>query len=355
MRAEIYTGWRRNQALFASGSLQNYRRVIKRLFVNFAVIFQAILPVYLLVGVGLALRGFKVVTTEMEKGMLKLVIHCLYPCLILDKTLGNNLVRQFDVLAWGVGLGFGLVILGMLVLYLAALTLGLKPGNGRRTFCVSVGVQNYGYIAIPMLAALFVMGGDDRVFGVLFIHSLGVEIALWMVGVMIMTGSVFGNPKLLINGPTVAVILGVALSSTSGWQLFEASGGGLVGAGFRQAMSWLGACAFPMGLVLIGATMYDLIGKERPSPKIAVGSLIVRLAIMPLVILAAAKWLPLITELKQVLLVQASMPAAVSPIIVARHYGGRPEVAVQAVIATSIVALVTMPLWISWGNRFIFG
>ena len=329
--------------------------MIKRLFVNFAVIFQAILPVYLLVGVGLALRGFKVVTTEMEKGMLKLVIHCLYPCLILDKTLGNNLVRQFDVLAWGVGLGFGLVILGMLVSYLAALTLGLKPGNGRRTFCVSVGVQNYGYIAIPMLAALFVMGGDDRVFGVLFIHSLGVEIALWMVGVMIMTGSVFGNPKLLINGPTVAVILGVALSSTSGWQLFEASGGGLVGAGFRQAMSWLGACAFPMGLVLIGATMYDLIGKERPSPKIAVGSLIVRLAIMPLVILAAAKWLPLITELKQVLLVQASMPAAVSPIIVARHYGGRPEVAVQAVIATSIVALVTMPLWISWGNRFIFG
>jgi predicted permease len=128
-----------------------------------------------------------------------------------------------------------------------------------------------------------------------------------------------------------------------------------VGAAIRQTMSWLGACAFPMGLVLIGATIYDLIGKEKPSPQIAVGSLIVRLAIMPLVILAAAKWLPLIPELKQVLLVQASMPAAVTPIIVARHYGGSPAVAVQAVIATSIVALVTMPLWISWGNRFIFG
>jgi len=323
--------------------------------VNFAVILQAILPVYLLVGVGLALRGFGVVTKEMEKGMIKLVIHYLYPCLILDKTLGNSLVRQGDVLVWGVGLGFGLVILGMLVSYVVALILGLKPGSGRRTFCVSVGVQNYGYIAIPMLAALFVIGGDDRVFGVLFIHSLGVEIAIWMVGVMIMTGSIFGNPRLLINGPTVSVVLGVALSSTNGWQFFEASGGGLVGAAIRQTMSWLGACAFPMGLVLIGATIYDLIGKEKPSPQIAVGSLIVRLAIMPLVILAAAKWLPLIPELKQVLLVQASMPAAVTPIIVARHYGGSPAVAVQAVIATSIVALVTMPLWISWGNRFIFG
>ncbi|MDC0285445.1 hypothetical protein OAK60_02415, partial [Akkermansiaceae bacterium] len=72
--------------------------------VSFSVILQAILPVYLLVGVGLFLRGAKVVTPEMEKGMLKMVIHCLYPCLILDKTLGNELVRHFDVLAWGVGL-----------------------------------------------------------------------------------------------------------------------------------------------------------------------------------------------------------------------------------------------------------
>jgi hypothetical protein len=119
-------------------------------------------------------------------------------------------------------------------------------------------------------------------------------------------------------------------------------------------ISWLGVCAFPMGLVLIGAMMYDLIGKEQISKKVATGSLLVRIVIMPIVFLAAAKWLPVIPELKQVLLVQASMPAAVGPIIVARHYGGSPGVAVQGVIVTSIVALVTMPLWISWGIRFVF-
>jgi malate permease and related proteins len=323
--------------------------------VNFAVIIQAILPVYLLVGVGLALRGLEVVTPEMEKGMIKMVIHCLYPCLILDKTLGNDLVQQVDVLAWGVGLGFGLIIVGMAFSYLMALVLGLKPGNGRRTFCVAAGIQNFGYIAVPLLAALFVIDGNDRVSGVLFIHSLGVEIALWVVGVMILTGSGLGNPKLLISGPTVSVVLGVLLSSTGAWQFFDASGGGVVGAGLRQAMSWLGACAFPMGLVLIGATMYDLIRKEKISPKIALGSLIVRLAVMPLIFLAAAKWLPLIPELKQVLVIQAAMPAAVTPILVARHYGGSPGVAVQAVIATSIVALITMPLWISFGVSFVFG
>jgi len=277
--------------------------------VDFETIIQAILPVYLLVGVGLALRGFKVVTAEMEKGMIKLVIHCLYPCLILDKMLGNDLVQQGQVLAWGIGLGFGLVLVGMALSYLVALGLGLKPGTGRRTFCVAVGVQNYGYIAVPMLGALFVMNGNDGVLGVLFIHSLGVEIAIWVVGVMVMTGSALGNPKLLINGPTVAVVLGVLLSATGASSLLEASGGGVIGGSVRQAMSWLGLCAFPMGLVLIGATMYDLIGKEKLSPKIAVGSLVVRLAVMPLIFLAAAKWLPLIPELRQVLVVQAAMPA----------------------------------------------
>lgn len=321
--------------------------------VSFSLVLQAVLPIYLLVAVGLVLRASKVVTVDMEKGMLKLVIHCLYPCLILDKTLGNDLVRQGGVLAWGIGLGFGIIITGMLLSYIAGSLVGLKPGNGRRTFTLAGGVQNYGYTAIPIL--LFVVGGDDQVLGVLFLHSLGVEIAIWVVGIMVVTGSVFGNPKLLINGPIVAVVLGVGLSSTGGWTLFDPVQGGIFGSVVRQAMSWLGACAFPIGLVLIGATMYDLIGKERLSPRIGIASLVVRLGVMPLVILCAARYLPIIPELKQVLLVQSAMPAAVSPIFVARHYGGSPGVAVQIVIATSIVGLFTMPLWISWGSSFIFG
>ena len=312
------------------------------------------LPIYLIAGVGVFLRARQVVTPEMEKGLLKLVIHCLYPCLILDKTLGNDLVRQGDIVGWGIGLGFGLVMAGMAVSWIVATILGMKSGQGKRTFTFSGGVQNYGYTAIPILMALFVVGGNDDVLGVLFIHSLGVEIAIWVVGLMVLTGSVIKSPKQLINGPIVAVVLGVGLSWTGGWRLFDAESAGIFGVIVRQAMSWLGACAFPIGLLLIGATMYDMVGKERLSPKVGLGSCLVRLLIMPLIILSAAKFLPLAPALQQVLLVQAAMPAAVTPIIVARHYGGSPGVAVQVVLATSVLALATMPLWISWGVKFLF-
>ncbi|MDB0067774.1 AEC family transporter [Akkermansiaceae bacterium] len=321
---------------------------------DFLKVLEAVLPIYLIAGVGVFLRARQVVTAEMEKGLLKLVIHCLYPCLILDKTLGNDLVRQGDIVGWGIGLGLGLVMVGMIASWIVATILGMKPGQGKRTFTLSGGVQNYGYTAIPILMALFVVGGNDDVLGVLFIHSLGVEIAIWFVGMMVLTGSVIKSPKQLINGPIVAVVLGVGLSWTGGWKLFDPEMGGIIGLIIRQVMSWLGACAFPIGLLLIGATMYDMVGKESLSPKVGLGASLVRLLIMPLVILSAAKFLPIAPALQQVLLVQAAMPAAVTPIIVARHYGGSPGVAVQVVLVTSALALITMPLWISWGVKFVF-
>ena len=100
--------------------------------------------------------------------------------------------------------------------------------------------------------------------------------------------------------------------------------------------------------------LFDLSGKERLDPKITIGACLVRLLIMPIVILSAAKFLPIAVALKQVLLVQAAMPAAVTPIILARHYGGSPGVAVQMVLATSALALITIPIWISWGVQFVF-
>jgi malate permease and related proteins len=58
-------------------------------------------------------------------------------------------------------------------------------------------------------------------------------------------------------------------------------------------------------------------------------------------------------ELKQVLVVEAGMPSAVLPIVLARHYGGAPGTALRIALSTSLLALVTLPLWISFGLLLI--
>jgi predicted permease len=343
-------------ALFSFALVYSPARLLAEFVISFAMVLEAVLPIYLLVVAGVVLRRVRLLTSELDAGLLKLVIHFLYPCLILDKILGNPLVRDPAVVGWGIGVGFGIIMLGYLVAWLASRMLGMKKGSGSRSFTLAGGVQNFGYTAIPLLLALFVTeSGGDRVLGILFVHSLGVEIALWVVGVMILTGSWRTSPKALLNGPIVAVVLGLVGVYTGAWRLLDGAEGPLVGSAVRQAMNWLGLCAFPMALILIGATIHDLLGKEKIDWKVAAGAVLVRNVIMAAIILAIARVLPVIVELKQVLVVQAAMPAAVSPILVTRLFGGKPQVAVQVVIATSLVSLVTIPLIVAWGIAWVLG
>jgi predicted permease len=69
--------------------------------------------------------------------------------------------------------------------------------------------------------------------------------------------------------------------------------------------------------------------------------------------LLLAKCLPASVELKRVIVLEAAMPAAVFPIVMARHYAGDPATAMRVVIGTSVVGLVTIPLWIRFGMHFV--
>jgi len=141
------------------------------------------------------------------------------------------------------------------------------------------------------------------------------------------------------------VAAGLLLAAT-GWDRF-------VPPVLRSVLQWLGPCAFPTALILIGTAIFDLLGKERLSLRISLGALVVRMLVMPLVILTVIRTLPVATELKQVLLVQAAMPSAVTPIVLARHYGGQPGAAVQVVLATHLAAIVTIPLIIALGRAWV--
>jgi predicted permease len=71
--------------------------------------------------------------------------------------------------------------------------------------------------------------------------------------------------------------------------------------------------------------------------------------LFPIILLSFAYLLPLSVELKQVVMVQAAMPCAVFPIVLARHFNGSPEVALKVVLSTTLLSLVTIPLWLTYG------
>jgi predicted permease len=120
-----------------------------------------------------------------------------------------------------------------------------------------------------------------------------------------------------------------------------------------DSLEMLGAPAIPIALIVIGAGLVELLRKERFSLNVAIGSVLVRLMLIPALMIAAAYFLPISTQLKQVVVIQASMPAAMFPIVLAKHYGGKPEIAVQAVVATTVVCFITMPFVITIGMKVL--
>ena len=272
-----------------------------------------------------------------------LAIHVFCPCLILDKMLAAEVLRDPIVLFSSAGMGFGLIVLGALLAYLIAPLVGLKLGGGRRTFAVSAGLQNYGFIAIPLVAYLY--PDNDDVMAVLFTHNLGVELAMWTVLLMLLSGVLSPSWRVFLKGPIVAVLVGILVMQTGTEQYVPSTVIGL--------FSILGVCAIPLSLLLVGTALHDLMGKMKFDWRVGSGAVLARLALIPIVILMCAKYLPLGTELKQVLVIQAALPSGMFPIVLSRHYGGRTDVAITAVMATTIASLLTMPLVIAFGKYWV--
>jgi predicted permease len=313
---------------------------------SFGTIIGAALPVFLILGLGYGLRQFKILTAEADASLMKLVIRVLYPCLYFDYVVGNPALKGGSNLIAAPLVGFFTIVGGFLLAYGIARMMGLKVGKGLRTFAFGAGIYNYGFIPIPLILALF---ADRGTLGVLLVHNVGVEIAIWTVGVILLSGE-FKKSALrnIANPPVIALLVALSINAF-GW---DASIPGWI----ATAVGMLAACCVPMGILLAGALIADLLQKQKllADPKVIAGSLLVRLGLLPAAFLLVAAFVPgLSTELRQVIVVQAAMPAGIMPIVLARHYAGDTGVAIRIVLGTTLASVLTMPLWIHAGIAWV--
>jgi predicted permease len=188
--------------------------------------------------------------------------------------------------------------------------------------------------------------GESAV-GVLFVFNVGTLLAMWSLGVILLHGDLRTAWKKALNAPFLAVVVALIVNFTR----LHLHIPGLV----TKTVEMLGLCGIPMSILLIGAMMKDHFAEceFRSSFRVCWVSVALRIGLLPVVMIALARWLPCSTELKQVLLVQAAMPSAIFPVLIARLYGGNPVIATQVAIVTTLVSLGTIPLWLRGGAAFV--
>ncbi|OYW77443.1 MAG: hypothetical protein B7Z37_04180 [Verrucomicrobia bacterium 12-59-8] len=309
---------------------------------DYLSILSVAVPVYLTMAAGALARRTGLLKPEADTSLMKLSVMMLTPALIIERVVGNPAVMRLPPVLVAAGLGYGLIVFGIALTYFVAPVIGLKKGEGRRTFSVACGLQNYGFVAIPIVTALF---PDKGTLGVLFTFTLGVELACWTAGVGLLTGLDKAPWRLALNAPVLTILISLLLNFTG----LHAH----VPQVAHNTFTMLGACAVPLAVLLIGASIADLWGQGAMQWKVAIVSPILRLGIIPVAFLLAAYHLPISLELKRVIVVQAAMPSAVFNIMIARLYGGHATTAVQVVIATTVVSCISTPLVIAWGLKLV--
>jgi malate permease and related proteins len=307
-------------------------------------VLSAVVPVLGIIVIGLIIRKLDWLSEEADHSLLRVNINLLFPCLILDKALGNTALSNPGNLLLAPAVGFVTVAAGFAVGWACARFSGLAELKAKRTFAVTTGLYNYGYVPLPLSLMLFT--GTETA-GVLFVHNVGVELAMWTLGVMIFSGAGVGQSwKKFINAPLVAILLSLGLNAVGAADHIPKA--------LLHGVSWLGQCAIPMSLILIGAVVADHL-KDAHSDwgwRVIATASVVRLGLLPIGFLLLAKYLPASVELKRVIVLEAAMPAAVFPIVMSRHYGGDPPTALRVVLGTSVIGMVTIPLWIRFGMKF---
>ena len=232
------------------------------------------IPVFFIVAIGYLVRRTRIVNDDSERSLMQLILFVLYPCFILTKIPGNPSLAQPSVVVTSILAGGLLAVVGMAVCYLVGRVFKIRPSNGLNTFAVAAAIQNYGFLPIPLIEGIF-PERSDQILGVLFVHNLGIEIALWTFGVVLISGKTAGAWRRLISGPTISITLGLFLNFTGLYVWIP----GVV----STAMSELGKCSIPISLILVGATMAGVLQREKwvVNWRIITLSSLLRFAILP--------------------------------------------------------------------------
>jgi predicted permease len=303
-----------------------------------------VVPVFALIGVGVAARRVHWIEGEAETSLIRLVVNVCYPCLIFESVAGNPALREPENLLVPPLVGFGVTWIGIQAGLLVARAIGLHVGTGLRTFALAVGIANYGYLPLPIMEAIW--GPESR--AVLLVHNVGVEIAIWTVGVLVLSGqSLREGWRKLVSPVLITLLLAIVFNLAQVTPLLPDF--------VTKTIHALGVCAIPLGLIMTGVNLAQYLHdpKELFDTRVSVAAMALRLGLLPVLGLVLAKYLPCSLELKRVLVVQAAMPTAVIPIIIARLYGGHPRTAVQIVLGTTALGILVIPLWLRAGFEWV--
>ena len=311
---------------------------------NVLTLATPFLTILFLLLVGVALRRWRMVTADGARQMTSLVLNVTLPPLIFVALSTEITPAELSRAPLLVGMG----IVGPLIGYAFAAAIGrlpLFPPARRSTLQAAIGMLNTTFVGYPVCKGL--LGSKGLFYAVLYdagFTLLMSTLSIWLLSWGSHRGarSLASSLRDLIYSPLMwSVILGVSWGAL-GWPMPE---------WFRVPLHTLGQATTPLALLAVGmlvqATEHGAAGPQHQTQQrwqLAVLT-ITRLIVVPALVWALVLLLKVERTAAAVIVLQTAMPTAVATTAMAEQYGGDSAFASAAVILSTFLSVLTLPVW----------
>ena len=287
------------------------------------------LMMFLLVGIGFLIRKIGIVNTEGRMNMIDLCIYLTLPFNVL-----HSFLREWD---WGLFISCGIILLlsagynAISVFFSAVLHKKTDPKKQQPLKYGTI-VSNSGFLGNPVVEGIY--GTNGLLYASLFM--LPVRIVMWSIGVSVFMKDRKENllKKILTHPCIVAIYVGVIIMiSGIRFPTFV-----------ENTITGISNCNTPLSMMLVGMMLAEVQPKGLID-KTMVFYTAVRLVIIPAVVFVITAFLPIDSMLRGITVILAGMPAPITTALLSAKYGGDEEYATGMIFLTTILSLVTLPLW----------
>lgn len=291
---------------------------------------QGTLFAMMLIGAWLKKRG--IMDETGKRCLTDLCVNIIIPCNIFRSCLMEFNMEIFR--ACGLLL-LSAVLLQILCLLLNRFLFNRYPPQRKKVLQYCTIVPMSGFLGNPIAEGLY-----DSL-GVLYtsIFLIPMRIVMWSMGTTYFVADATVEKKkvirnILTHPCLVAVYLGLFCMVT---QI-------PLPAVITKTVGYVGSCNSAMTMFIVGTILADVKLSTIASKDTALFS-VFRLLLLPAVALGAGKLLGLDTVALGVSVLMTGMPAGATAAIFAARYGSDADFATRCVVFTTLVSMVTLPVW----------
>lgn len=303
-------------------------------FVDISSVFISISMMGIIVFFGMLIGRKVKVTNEAKQLLVVIIVNVALPAIIfngifnteIDDDLFGNIMVIFLI-------SLGVNAIGFLLSWFTGRLFGLQSMEARK-LGVLAGLGNSGFIGIPLCAQLF--GPVGGLLAAIF--DAGLDVVVFSFVIMMLQqdkGFSFRNFKALINIPFIAIITGLTIAMVGYDPPVIA----------KNLASFLSSIAAPLAMIYIGLLIPEFFRKKKKIPvKFVSISLVMKLLVFPLIMIAILQALPLDTIMKEVTFVLVAMPTIMLAPVLLSRYANDEDLGVMTTIYSTIFSLGTIPL-----------